>query len=185
MKKIQLIGALAISMSVIACGGDAKTTDKSSETTEAAEVTANTVNDYIGMKLADLEEFGVYASLQIPDGEKGPVKIENSATESVEIISGNSFGIEIIPFGVTVTEKKAELDNDLVYTIEYLEDSPEKIVYKKTIKDSEVEPEFHFFLTKEINGESYSIQSLNKAFKQRNIEKMVVSAESLTASNPA
>ncbi len=185
MKKLQFTAALLISMSVIACGGDAKTADASSETSETAEITASAEADYEGMKLTDLTEFGVFASLQIPDGEKGPVKIENSATESVEIMCGTKYGIEIIPFGLTVAEKKAELDNDLVYTIEYIEDTPEKIIYKKAIQDGDMESEYHFFLTKEIDGEPYSIQSLNKVYRQKSIEKMVVSAESIIANTPA
>lgn len=181
MKKIQLIAALAISASVIACGGEAKSTDSTTETSETSKPATSSVDKYKGMELVDLSEFGVFASLQIPNGEKGPVKIQNSATESVEILSGANYGIEVIPFGVSVAEKKEELDNDLVYTIEYIENTPEKIVYKKTIKDSDVEAEFHFYLTKEIDGETYSIKSLNKVFREKAVEKMIVSAESLRA----
>jgi len=179
MKKLKFIGLFALSMSVFACGGG-----ESPEAGSEAVETASAEVDYKGMEWTDLTEFGVNASLQIPNGDKGPQRIQNSATESVEIIVGTSYGIEVIPFGLTVEEKKAGLDGDLVYTIEYLEDTPDKVVYKKTIKDTDVEPEFHFLLMKEIDGESYSIQSLNKAYKQRWIEKMVISAESLTANKP-
>ncbi len=183
MKKLQFIGAIVIAVSFVACGGDAKSTDTSSpETTEPAETK---VEDYKGMELANLSDYGVDGSLQIPDKSKGPQKIQTSSIESIEIMVGNAFGIEVITFGQTVAEKKTELDGDLVYRIEYIEETPEKLLYKKTLKDSDIDPEFHFYLTKNINGELFSVQSLNKVYKQKWVEKMIVSAESLTANNPA
>ena len=181
MKTIKFIGAIAISMSLFACAG-AATAESSEENTEKS---AQAEVDYEGMELVDLSEFLVNASMQLPDESKGPRKIQNSATESIEIMLGDKFGIELIPFGLSITEKQEELNGDLVYNIEYLEETPDKIVYKKTIKDSKIEPEFHFFLTKEINGEPFSVKSLNKAFRKKAIEKMVLSAESLTEQNPA
>ena len=72
-----------------------------------------------------------------------------------------------------------------MYSIEYIEETPEKLLCKKTIKDSDIDPEYHFYLTKDLNGEPFSVQSLNKVYKQKWVEKMIVSAESLTANNPA
>jgi len=183
MKKLQFIGTLIIAISIVACGGDSKSTDTSSpETTESVETKAE---NYKGMELANLSDYGVEGSLQIPDKSKGPPKIQTSAIESIEIMVGDAFGIEVIPFGQTVAEKKAELDGDLVYSIEYVEETPEKILYKKTIKESDIDPEYHFYITKYLNGEPFSVQSLNKVYKQKSVERMIVSAESLTANNPS
>lgn len=181
MRTLKFISAVVISLSLLACGGEAKTegSDAAAENDAAAQV------DYKGMELVNLSEFAVNASIQLPNEDKGPRKIQSSATESIEILVGDAFGIEITPFGISVAEKQQELNDDLVYTIEYVEETPEKIVYRKTIKDSEIDPEYHFFITKEINGEPFSIKSLNKAYKQKSIEKMVLSAESLTPQNPS
>lgn len=172
---------MIISLSLLACGGESKTTGDAAAAANEAAAKA----DYKGMELVNLSEFAVNANIQLPDQDKGALQIQNSTTESIEILVGDAFGIEIIPFGISVAEKQQELNDDLVYTIEYLEETPEKIVYRKTIKDSEIDPEYHFFITKEINGEPFSIKSLNKAYTQKSIEKMVLSAESLTPQNPS
>jgi hypothetical protein len=183
MKKLQFIGAIALSMSLLACGGgdSAKTEDKS--VTEASEPAGP---DYSNMVKVDLTAFGVEASIQLPKEEKGPHKIENTATESITIEVSDKFGIEITPFALTVAEKKEELDGDLVYTIEYLEETENKIMYKKSIADSdEVEDEYHFFITRSMDGELYSIQSLPNAFRKKSVGKMLVSAESISPNKPS
>ena len=181
MKTLKFIGAIAISFSLLACGGESKTEGYDAATENEAAAKA----DYKGMELVNLSEFAVNASIQLPDEDKGPRQIQNSTTESVEIMVGDAFGIEIIPFGLSVAEKQQELNGDLVYTIEYLEETPEKIVYTKTIKDSEINPEVHFYLTKEINGEPFAVKTLNKVYNKKSVEKMVLSAESLTPQNPS
>tara|TARA_B110000046_G_scaffold49092_1_gene54645 strand:+ start:41251 stop:41796 length:546 start_codon:yes stop_codon:yes gene_type:complete len=178
MKRLQLIGALAISMIIIACGGGESSATDNVETSDSASV------DYSFMEQVNLFDFGVDANIQLPKEYKGPRRIENSATESVTIEVSNRFGIEINPFGLTVSEKKEELDGDLVYTIEYMEEIADKIIYKKSIANTEeIEAEYHFYLTKSIRDELYSIQSLPKVFSKKAIDKMIVSAESVAANN--
>jgi len=180
MKKLQLISALAIAMSLIACGGGESSGTDNVETSDSTSV------DYSNMEQVNLFDFGVDANIQLSKEDKGPRKIQNSATESVTIEVNDKFGIEINPFGLTVAEKKEELDGDLVYTIEYIEETADKIVYKKSITDNEeIEAEHHFFLTKNIGGELYSVQSLPNVFSKKAIDKMIVSAESLAAVNPS
>ena len=183
LKKLYLFGTLALSISLIACGGG--DTPKKENTNET-EISESKSPDYSNMEKVDLTAFGVYASIQLPKAEKGPHKMENTATESVTIEVSDKFGIEITPFGLTVAEKKKELDGGLVYTIEYMEESENKLIYKKSIAESdEVEDEYHFFLTKSVDGELYSIQSLPKAFREKSIEKMIISAESVKPNNPS
>lgn len=183
MKKLQHIGLVTLSAALFACGGgDASTTE-----TESAVITESAASgpDYSKMEMTNLFDFGIDASLYIPNQDKGPHKLSNSAIESTEIMVGDKFGIEVIPFGSTVAEKKAELAGDLVYTIEFVEETTDKIVYKRSIAESDIDPEFHFFLTTEINGEIYSIKSLDKAYSEKAIQSMITSAESLKANVPA
>tara|TARA_R110002111_G_scaffold219779_1_gene281937 strand:+ start:472 stop:1023 length:552 start_codon:yes stop_codon:yes gene_type:complete len=183
MKKLQFIGALAISISILACGGgDATTTDSDNQT----ETTDSPSADYSNMEQVSLFDFGVDATIQLPKEDKGPRRIESSAAESVTVEVSDKFGIEINPFGLTVSEKKEELDGDLVYTIEYIEETADKIIYKKSITDNEeIETEFHFYVTKNIGGELFSVQSLPRVFSKKAIDKMIVSAESMNANDPS
>ena len=73
---------------------------------------------------------------------------------------GEKFGIEIVPFGLTLKEMKAEMDQGGVYEIEILEETKDHILHKRSIPNAEVKEEFHFFLYKEMNGESYEIKSM-------------------------
>lgn len=180
MKKIQLISALAIATSIIACGGGESSGTDNVETSDSTRVY------YSNMEQVTLFDFGVDANIQLPKEDIGPRKIENSATESITIAVNDKFGIEINPFGLTVSEKKEELDGNLVYTIEYIEETADKIVYKKSITDNEeIKAEHPFFLTKNIGGELYSVQSLPNVFSKKAIDKMILSAESLAAINPS
>ncbi|MFT6166893.1 MAG: hypothetical protein ACJAV5_001431 [Vicingaceae bacterium] len=183
MKKLQFIGALAMSISILACGGgDSTKTDSDGQT----EVTDSPSADYSNMEQISLFDFGVDANIQLPKEDKGPRKIETSATGSVTVEVSDKFGIDINPFGLTVSEKKEELNGDLVYTIEYIEDTADKIIYKKSITDNEeIETEYHFYLTKSIGGELFSVQSLPKVFSQKAIDKMILSAESVDANDPS
>tara|TARA_B110000503_G_C7131325_1_gene406925 strand:+ start:1294 stop:1608 length:315 start_codon:yes stop_codon:yes gene_type:complete len=104
----------------------------------------------------------------------------------VTVEVSDKFGIDINPFGLKVSEKKEELNGDLVYTIEYIEDTADKIIYKKSITDNEeIEAEYQFYLTKSIGGELFSLQSLPKVFSQKAIDKMILSAESVNANDPS
>lgn len=101
-------------MSIIAYVGGASSGTDNVETSDSTRV------NYSNMGQVNIFDFGVDANIQLPKEDKGPRKIENSATESITIAMNDKFRIEINPFGLTVSEKKEELDGDLVYTIEYI-----------------------------------------------------------------
>lgn len=181
MKKIKFVSLFVLALTLFACGGDAAKSDEAK--TEVVEETP--VVDYNGMEMIDLNPFNIPASLYIADGTKGKQDIRSTPQESVVVKVGSKFGIEIIPFGLTISEKKEELAGGLVYKIEYLEETTNKLVYKQSIPGTEMDPEFHFFYDVEINGDIYSIKSLNKEYTEKDIAKMVISAESFTEKNPA
>lgn len=179
MKKIKLIALFTLCVGLFACGGDAGKTEGS--TTDSTEVAKK---DYKGMEKVDLSDYGMNADIYIPSSDNGKQEFRATERESLEIEVGQNYGIEIIPFGLSINEQKEELAGDLVYHVEYVEETPNKIIYKKTIKDNDIE-EIHFIINVEINGEPYTLKSLNKSYKEKAIQKMVLSAESITAKNPA
>jgi hypothetical protein len=178
MKIKNTLCILAVSTIMMACGGnqqkDATESNSETEGTEnASEMDLNTMAE------VDLSDFDLNASIYIPDDSKGKPEINTTNFGSIQIVVGKDYGIEIVPFGLTVSEKKEELEGDLVYDIEYLSESDNSIYFKRTIKDSDVKAEFHFFMTKEINGDLIEIKSLNQTYSERAIEKMIQSAKSL------
>lgn len=182
MKKLKYTGLVVLAVTLFACGNAAT---EETESTSVETAVESTENNYEGMEMVDLNGYDIPASIYIADGSKGKPDFRTTGWESLEIEVGKNFGIEIIPFGLTVAEKRTELEGDLVYEIEYLEEAPDKIVYRKTIKDSEVEPEVHFFFNKDLNGDNYTVKSLNKPYNKREIENMMIAAKSLSAKDPA
>jgi hypothetical protein len=174
-KHLFFIAGLATLMA--ACGGNAEKQSKAKDNTENS-----TEADYSKMQLLSLSEYNIPAEIYIPDESKGQALINESPTGGVEIKVGDRFGIEIVPFGLSKEAIKEELDNDLVYSIEYLEEDDQSILYKKSIKDSDIEAEFHIFLENEINGEIYEVKSINEMeFKESAAKEMLKSARSFQA----
>ena len=182
MKKINLIGFFLFSLILISCGGETATNEGEADATTEEVAT----DDMKGMMMANLNEYDINASIYIPDESKGKAEFNATDWGSLEISVGKRYGVEIVPFGMTIEEKKEELAGDLVYTIEYIKDEADCIVYKKSIADSEVEAEVHFFLNIDLGGDVYEVKSLNdQAYNEKSIEKMISSAKTLTASNPS
>ncbi|MBL4708631.1 MAG: hypothetical protein JKY48_09365 [Flavobacteriales bacterium] len=180
MKKIKSIALFTLALGLFACGEETKTSEESTTAT-TAEVPAD---DYKGMEIVNLATYGIDAEMYIADATKGKQEFRTTEWESLEIEVGKKYGIELVPFGLSVAEKKEELAGDLVYTIEYLEDTPSKIIYKKIIANNDIE-EIHFLVNVDINGEPHTIKSLNKNYNEKAIQKMAMSAESLSVKNPA
>jgi hypothetical protein len=180
MKTLKSLGFTTLLLSLIACGGN---TTKEKETMEegTSQEASSEKKELTGMHQVDLSSYNLNASIYVPDDSKGKTAISTSSWGSIEITNGNTFALEIVPFGMTVAEKKEELAGDLVYTIEYLTESDQVIVYKKSIKDSETEAEYHFFMNAEVDGEIVEIKnSMEGSFSERNIERMLEAARSLT-----
>lgn len=172
IKKYLLIAAVTIFAA--ACDQKAEKDDsKQADTEETTE------NDYSQMQVVSLDDYNVPAKIYLPNTSKGKALISELSSGGVEIIIGDHFGIEIIPFGLSKEEFKAELNGDLVYTIDYLEENEQSILYKKTIKDSEVDAEFHFFLEKDLNGDVYELKSLREMeFNESAAKQMLKAAKS-------
>ncbi|MEX2379100.1 MAG: hypothetical protein WD530_00025 [Vicingaceae bacterium] len=175
-KNLLLMAGLAVLLA--ACGGNAeKQNDADAESKENSKVA-----DYSQMQLVSLSEYNIPAEIYIPNENKGKAMINENPAGGVEIIVGDRFGIEIFPFGLTKEEMKAELENDLVYSIEYIEEDDKSMLYKKSIKDSDIDPEFHFFLEAEIKGDIYEVKSINQMeFKESAAKEMLKAAKSLQA----
>ena len=171
MKKTNIVFLGLAIIGITACGPSeekANKEDLKNDTVESAE--KNTPADLTDMEEVDLSEAGLPLSIFIPNNNGKP---EIKATEwgSIEIRIADNFGLEIVPSGISVEERKTELNNDIVYTYNFIEDSPLLITYEQSIPDSGVEPEHHFFMNTEIAGELIEIRSIgDMGFKKLQVE---------------
>lgn len=175
MKKLQYLAALMLIVIVFACNNSADTNENSDDAAVATEAA-----DIEGFESQDLSEYGIDANIQLPS-TGSPISINSSPSGDLVINDGKNFNMMITPYGFTLEELKEELDNDLVYDINYLEEEADYIVYEKTIPDSDVEKEVHFIMVKDYNGDPYEIKSSAEgSFKKHHIDKMIQAAKSLT-----
>lgn len=176
-KQIILIAVATILMS---CGGAANGDQDANQ--DATGKTDSADANYEGMVKVNLSDYNVPAEIYIPGEKEGKATINETSWGSVEITVGDNFGIEIVPFGMSKEDKKTELDGDMVYQTEYIKETDNMIIYKSSIKDSEVAPEMRFFIQKTVGDDTFEIKSMNdKAFNKRAVDVMVKSANSLTA----
>lgn len=178
LKQSILLSCLAF---LIACGGKTNPEETNSSENENAPIPTEKV-DYSNMHEIDLSEYNVPAFIFIPNENKGKAKIEETAYGSVQIEVGERFGIEVLPFGLSLTEFKAELENDMVFQVEIIEETENYITYQKTIADSGTEAEFHFFFSKNLEGDLFEVKSMSeKEFSEGALKEMLKSAKSLSS----
>jgi hypothetical protein len=133
-----------------------------------------------GLMEVDLSDYNIMATIMIPDESKGKAVIEENSMGGVDIQVGDRYGVIINPFGLTKEEFKNDLMDNGVYQIELKEESDMHFLYKRMITDADIEPEFHFFMNKEINGELYEIKSMpDKGFSEGAQDQMYESAQTL------
>ncbi|MEQ8910369.1 MAG: hypothetical protein RIC95_14325 [Vicingaceae bacterium] len=181
MKIFKISIFFVFALALIACGGNS-TSNNSTEAKEGKQTASEEKANYSNMKQLDLAEYNVPAFIYVLNESKGRQKIEETAYGSVQIEVGDRFGIEIVPFGLSLAEFKDELENDMVYQIESIEEGENYFIYKKTIANSGTEAEYHFFLSTELEGDLYEVKSMNeKEFGKGAIEQMLNSAKSLSS----
>jgi hypothetical protein len=134
------------------------------------------------MQKVELSDFGLMASIYLPQENKGPLMVEESSYGTIVMKVGERFGLEIVPFGMDIVEKRNELEQGTVFQIEVLEERQEYMLYRKFIPGSEVLEEFHIYLTKEIDGELVAVKTLDDMeLKEAQAREVLKSAKSLKA----
>lgn len=168
LNKFILLGLVA---GIVACGNkeEPKNSPEVEDTIEEAV-------DLSGMEEVSLSDYQMEASIYIPNNKKP--EIMGTDWGSTEIRVGEYFGLEILPSGISVAEFKEQLATDLVYTIAYIEDSENLVIYTKSIEGSDIKAEHHFFMNVEVKGELFEIKSLAEmGFSKLSVEKMVNAAK--------
>lgn len=170
---------LLFSMVFLSCG----------ESTEANQVDSTTVLLPHHMEV-DISPYGFLATIQIPDTTVGIAEYNETNWGALEIKVGKGFGISIQSGEGNMELLKKDLKEDLVFTNEIIAETPNSIIYKRTIKDAEIKPLYHFFYFDTIDGYIVEVKSLDmEEYTQKNVEDMLKAAQTLkekkriTASN--
>ena len=158
MIRLQLILSLFVLVLFSACGGsdDASTAEQEAQ----SEVSALPASLARGTTQLNLEEYFMPFSLYVPDSNRGIPKIVETSYGETEIQVGKTFHIVVAEGGDLATTKSA-IAEDLMYTVEIIEEGTDYILYKSSIKDSHLDPEFHFHAVKNVKGTDFEFHDFN------------------------
>lgn len=179
--KTNFVIYLLVSASLLACGGngEGKGENESSDSTMVEGQSADI--DLSSMQELDLREFGLGANIYLPK-DQGKLIVEESAYGTIVVELGERFAMEVVPFAENIVDKRNELEQGSVFQIEVLEERKDYMFYKKYIPGSEVLEEYHFYLTKEIDGEIVAVKTLDDMeLKEGAARKILESAKTLSS----
>lgn len=157
MKKIHLLSIAIIAFIAVSCGDG---TQADSQVTEETAIETLPASLARGTMLLDLDDYFMPFSLYVPDSNRGIPNIIETGYGETEIEVGSTFHI-VVAEGGSVADKKASLAEDLMYTNEILEEGADFMLYKSTIQDSHLEPEFHFYAVKKVNGTDFEFHDFD------------------------
>ena len=172
MKKILYLMPFAL-LGLFACGNGGESTGED-ESTEKASTMKGAVTD--------LSPYGLNCVITLPDGESSQLEINTNDWGGVEIVKGETFMIEMANGDGDLALLKSDLEGDLVYQAEVIEETPEYLLYKREIPGSGMDPEYHFLYVFNNGGDIIEIQNMKSAnFNEEAIRKMLESAKSTSA----
>jgi hypothetical protein len=183
---------ILLSALLFSCGGEP------TATTEELEIDINNI-DYSEFEGKSLKDVGIPALIMLPDQTSNigaavePEIIHVDGDFKWEIIVGPNFTMRIEDYGNEknmVQNEKERLGRIKFYTVEYLIDQPDLIMYKRTLNYSEKAAKdsgsvgaehitYHCYGEKEIDGITYILRSRDEGFHKPIIETMVKTIKSL------
>lgn len=153
MRNLALLFSI-VALSIFAsCGqsGDAATTEEAEVVQDLPAVLVN------GTSELDLSEYFMPFSMYVPDSNRGiPEVIETGYGETIVRV-GPTFNM-LIAEGGDLANRKNEIANDLMYKNTIIEEGDGFMIFKSEIEGSFVDPEFHFYAVKTINGVQYEFK---------------------------
>jgi len=175
MKKLLYILPIAL-LPMLSCGGSGEQT----ETEEEGIVEGSAEEAEASGVSTDLSEFGMDYTIILP--EKSNVQTEISANDwgGIDIKQGEGFMLSIAYGEGDIDLLKFDMEDDLVYKSEILEDSENLILYKREIEGSGMDPEYHFMYVLRLEGDAIEVQNSKDAtFGEEAIKAMLTAAKSL------
>lgn len=173
---------LGLCFTIASCGGSGE----EGETTEGE--TVDTV-DYSGMNEISLKENGLNMKMMLPAVESPtgasiePQVIHDDGDYLWHVKIGDKFHLIIEDFGKeknkVSTEKERLADLDKIFVVEYIEESDNMIMYKRTLhEDQGGSPSYHCYGETVIDGYTYVLRSQEDGGYRPVIEDMVKTIKS-------
>lgn len=153
--------------------------------------------DYYEFKGVSLEEYGIPASIMLPDetaniGASTVVEVLHKEDDFLwDILVGPNFSLHIEDFGDRINmveNKRQELEAETLFRVEYLENKKNLIIYKKTliVKGSSMaspkvgveHKSFHVYGQKISKGITYELRSQDSGSSLEIIKLMAKSIKS-------
>jgi hypothetical protein len=186
MKKFNFF-FFTLSLAVLsACGSGGSSnetiTQDSATTTESALPASLTR----GTMLLNLEDYFMPFSLYVPDSNRGIPNIIETGYGETEIEVGSTFHI-VVAEGGSIEDKKAALIDDLMFKNEIVSEGPDYLFYKSVIENSHLEPEFHFYAVKHVDGIDFEFHDYSNegGYSEKVAQFMLESINHLIANNSA
>ncbi len=152
--------AFVLLFSLASCGGGGS--EGSADTASEAGEPASELPEILTRSTTtiDLSDYYLPFELYIPDTTRGYPEIEETSYGEVSVHVGKTFHV-IIAEGGDLAVKKEDLAGDLLYDHEIVEEGADYILYKSSIKDSYLDPEFHFYAVKAVGGTTYEFHDFD------------------------
>lgn len=173
MNAIKYFGIIFTILIFSACGGD-------------EQVDENPVVELKGYEELDLNPWGFQMVIMIPNAEEnGEPLVELTERGALEIVVGQTFGIEIMFGEGDIELLKMDLKDDLVFASEIIKEEPNALIYKQDIPDSGIKTQNHFFYKSQIGTDIYEVRDLiDGTYGSGMIESMLNAAKTIRESKP-
>lgn len=187
MKKFHFIFLISSLLAFSSCGGGEgasdDTTAKDSTSTESSALPSSLVR---GTMLLNLDDYFMPFSLYVPDSNRGIPNIIETGYGETEIEVGSTFHI-VVAEGGSMEDKKAALIDDLMFKHEIVNEGSDFILYKSVIENSHLEPEFHFYAIKHVDGIDFEFHDYSNdgGYSEKVAQFMLESINHLVPNNSA
>lgn len=169
MKNSTVILSILCSIFLFSCDNEEKTIDDTK------------IIQLKGHEELDLTQWGFPMSVMVPDAENnGEAKVTLTNRGALEIIVGQSFGIEIIYGEGDIELLKMDLEEDLVFSSEIVKEDSTLLIYKQDIPESGIKTQHHFFYKTLIGNDIYEVRDLQgEQYGEKMIEDMIKAVQTL------
>lgn len=176
MNAIKYFGIIVSILLITSCGGD--------DTKQEVE---NAPIELKGYEELDLNPWGFQMAIMVPNAEdNGEPQVVLTERGALEIVVGQTYGIEIMFGEGDIELLKMDLKEDLVFTSEIIKEEPNALIYKQDIPDSGIKTQNHFFYKAQIGTDVYEVRDLiDGSYGQGMIESMLNAAKTLRELKPS
>ncbi|MBD3637817.1 MAG: hypothetical protein HUJ25_10720 [Crocinitomicaceae bacterium] len=175
--------AMALVISMVSCGGGKEDEENTNENPVTEDV------DFEGMSEMSLKDNGLNMKIMLPQVESStgasiePQVIHEDGDYLWHVKIGNKFHLVIEDFGKeknkVADEKERLADLDDIFVIEFIEDTDNLIMYKRTLHaDQGGKPSYHVYGETVVDGYTYVLRSQQDGSFKPIIEDMAKTIKS-------